>query len=288
MGELAFRLGWFSTGRDEAARMLLEVVYREVVSGFLPVELACVFCSREPGETPESDRFLELVRDLGLPLVYFSASRFRPDLRRASVEEWRLAYDREVLARVEPLGADAVLLAGYMLIAGPEMCRRLAMVNLHPAPPGGPAGTWQEVIWTLIGEGAREAGAMTHVVTEELDRGPAVAYFTFPLDTPEYAPLWEQWHAKCRTRTPAEIIAAEGENEPLFRKIRADGVRREPALLVVTIKALAEGGLRVAPGAVCDAAGRPVPGRCVNEEVAAWLAARGGWGCSISPIARGR
>jgi len=256
--------------------MLLELVYREVASGFLPVELAYVFCSREPGEAPASDRFLKLVRDLGLPLVCFSASRFRPDLRRASAEEWRLAYDREVLSRVEPLAADAVLLVGYMLIVGPEMCRRLAMVNLHPAPPGGPAGTWQEVIWTLMVRNAGEAGAMTHVVTEELDRGPVVAYFTFPLDTPEYAPLWEQWHVKCRTRTLAEIIAAEGENEPLFRKIRADGVRREPALLVVTLGVLARGELRVAPGVVYDAAGRPVAGRCVNEEVAAWLAARGG------------
>jgi phosphoribosylglycinamide formyltransferase-1 len=46
------------------------------------------------------------------------------------------------------------------------------MINLHPAAPGGPTGTWQEVIWQLIEGRAVETGVMMHLVTPELDRGP--------------------------------------------------------------------------------------------------------------------
>ena len=59
------------------------------------------------------------------------------------------------------------------------------MINLHPAAPGGPAGTWQEVIWQLIEGDAMETGVMMHLVTSELDKGPPVTYCTFPIrDTP--------------------------------------------------------------------------------------------------------
>jgi len=77
---------------------------------------------------------------------------------------------------VATLPADLCVLAGYMLIVGPEMCTRFNMINLHPAAPGGPTGTWQDVIWQLIKQRARETGVMMHLVTPELDRGPVVSY----------------------------------------------------------------------------------------------------------------
>ncbi|GAH59253.1 unnamed protein product, partial [marine sediment metagenome] len=43
--------------------------------------------------------------------------------------------------------------------------QRYNMVNLHPAAPGGPTGTWQEVIWQLIENKAEETGVMMHLVT---------------------------------------------------------------------------------------------------------------------------
>ncbi len=73
------------------------------------------------------------------------------------------------------------VLAGYMLITGKEMCQRYDMINLHPAAPGGPAGTWQEVIWQLIKNHTTESGVMMHLVTPELDKGPVVSYCTFPI-----------------------------------------------------------------------------------------------------------
>ena len=46
-----------------------------------------------------------------------------------------------------PYRLGLLVMAGYMLIVSPAMCRRYALLNLHPALPGGPTGTWQQVIW---------------------------------------------------------------------------------------------------------------------------------------------
>ena len=50
------RIGWLSTGRDQAAvNLLTDVVARAQQDG-LPLELGAVFSDRERGEAPESDR----------------------------------------------------------------------------------------------------------------------------------------------------------------------------------------------------------------------------------------
>ncbi|MDO8490701.1 MAG: hypothetical protein Q7T04_01640 [Dehalococcoidia bacterium] len=72
------KLGWFSTGRGPASRELLRTAWEKVGDGTIKAEFAFVFCNREPGESPETDRFLEQVRSYGIPLLVFSAARFKP------------------------------------------------------------------------------------------------------------------------------------------------------------------------------------------------------------------
>ena len=50
---------------------------------------------------------------------------------------------------------------------------------------------------------------------------------------------------KLRTRTLDEIKNAEGQDEPLFRKIREDGAKRELPLINETIAAFADGRIRI-------------------------------------------
>ena len=88
--------------------------------------------------------------------------------------------------------ADIIVLAGYMLVVGEEICEIHDMINLHPAAPNGPAGTWQEVIWLLIHKRAQESGNMMHLVTQELDKGPPITYCTFPVRGPAFDPLWQE------------------------------------------------------------------------------------------------
>ncbi|MBM2831693.1 MAG: phosphoribosylglycinamide transformylase, folate-dependent, partial [Dehalococcoidia bacterium] len=147
-----YRIGWFSTGRDKAARQLLTTVRDSIERGEIQTEIAFVFCSRIPGESKESDLFLALAKKYGLPLICLSWQRFVP----SGEMDRRLEYDRLVMGRLDSFRVDICLLAGYMLIVGPEMCRRYDMINLHPAMPGGPTGTWQEVIWQLMDGRAEE------------------------------------------------------------------------------------------------------------------------------------
>jgi len=254
-----YRLGWFSTGRDKAARDLLTVVQQSIALGEIEAEIAFVFCNREPGEAKESELFLKLVKSYGLPLICFSYRKFKASRGLIS----RLDYDREVMKQLQGFHPDLCVLAGYMLIVGEEMCQKYNMINLHPAAPGGPKGTWQEVIWQLIDNQAQETGVMMHLVTPELDEGPPVTYCTFPI---RGKPFDKYWH-KIAGHPLDEIKKRQGENNPLFRLIRKHGLAREFPLIISTLKAFSQGKVKVKDGKAVDAEGRPIKGYNLTKEI---------------------
>jgi phosphoribosylglycinamide formyltransferase-1 len=261
---LSYPIGWFATGRGSGSYGLLSEMLQAIESGYAPAEIAFVFISREAGEGEGSDRFIELVKRSGVPLVQLSYQKFKARYGDGSgspnaLPGWRLDYDREVMRRLEDFEVSLSVLAGYMLVVGKEMCARYDMLNLHPAAPGGPAGTWTEVIRELIRTRSAASGVMTHLVTPELDRGPVVSYATFPIRGPAYDHLW--------------TAPKQGENElvadnPLFARIRTDGVLRERPLVTATVKAFAEGRISVtADKQIVDAAGQPIRGYDLTPEI---------------------
>lgn len=265
------RIGWFSTGRDEAACQLLEAAWQAIQKGELKAQVAFVFSNRERGENPASDRFFKLVERYGLPLVCLSSKRFReergePPARAGQpLPPWRVEYDRALMRLLEPHAFDLGVLAGYMLILTEEPCRRYNLLNLHPAQPGGPTGTWQEVIWQLMEQGASAAGVMMHLATPELDQGPPVTYCTYSIRGLAFESLW----AEIADRSLAQVRAGEGEENRLFSEIRRQGVMRELPLIVATLRAFADGKVRIGGGRVLDAAGQPIAGYDLTEEIEA-------------------
>jgi phosphoribosylglycinamide formyltransferase-1 len=263
-----YQLGWFSTGRDKAARELLKAVKHSIELGEVEAEIAFVYSSREPGESADSDRFLELVRGYGIPLISFSYQRFKAErgetgAGKDALPRWREEYDREVMKRLKGFHPDLCILAGYMLIVGGEMCRRYNMINLHPAAPGGPAGSWQEVIWQLIRDRAGESGVMMHLVTPELDKGPPVTYGTFSLRGEPFDRYWAEV-----ARRPFEEIKREGEANPLFKLIRRHELAREFPLITATLRAFSRGEVSITPDKrVVDFEGRPVSGYNLTGEI---------------------
>jgi len=253
---MSFQFGWFSTGRDLAARQLLQAAWAKIHEGFIPGEITFVFCDRERGEAEQSDLFLDLAAELGLETITFSSRRFQPKLKKKDREGWRMTYHRGVMERIAPYKHDIIVLAGYMLIVSPEMCRRYPLINLHPALPDGPTGAWEEVIEELIRERADTTGAMMHLVTPELDRGPVVAYYSFPIQGGAFAPFWKGRLA---------------ERGPLFWLIRQEGVRREIPLIVLTLKAVAEGRVRITDSKVLDSKGKELKGLSLTQEVEEYL-----------------
>lgn len=244
---MAYKFGWFSTGRDEAARELLTIVYDNIQTGEIPGELSFVFCNREEGESPESDAFIDLVRQYDLDLVCFSSKDFLPELLQDAKhdplkrEEWRTEFDKEVHQRLESYEHDLIVLAGYMLIVSEMLCECYNMINLHPAKPDGPKGTWQDVIWELISTAAPETGVMMHLVTKELDRGPPITHCSFPIRNGKFGPPLKDLEAKLENNELSKIQEREGESEPYFQLVRTEGVRRELPLIIQTLRAFASG-----------------------------------------------
>jgi folate-dependent phosphoribosylglycinamide formyltransferase PurN len=262
-----YKIGWFSTGRGRSARSLLETAYESIREGVIETEIGFVFCSREPGESPETDKFIALVQSYGIPLVCFSYRRFRDDRpdnsRRGTLPDWRLEYDRQIMVRLKNFKPDLCVLAGYMLIVGREMCSRYKMINLHPAAPGGPAGIWQEVIWQLIKERAKETGVMMHLVIPELDKGPVVSYCTFPIVGTQFDRYWQA----IEKFGIEDAKKQQGEENTLFKTIREHGFKREIPLILATIKAFSRGDVSIKEGRVIDSRGRIINGYDLTSEI---------------------
>jgi len=240
-------IGWFSTGRDEAARQLLQAVQDKSHRGDIDGKISFVFSNREPGEAKESDLFFELVRSYNIPLLCLSHQKFKT---AAEEQEWRIKYDREVNKKIEPFAPDLCVLAGYMLIVSAELCQKYDMINLHPAPPGGPTGSWQEVIWTLIQNKADTAGAMIHLATPELDRGPAVSYCLFSIKDEPFDEYWRR-----------------DNKDMLFRLIRRHELAREFPLIILTLQALSRGEVGIKDRRVIDAQGKPIKGYDLSAKI---------------------
>lgn len=244
------KLGWFSTGRGPGSRNLLQTVMEKKRQGSLDVDISFVFCNWDNTEEPNPKKdqreiFFDMVRGYDIPLLTSSWKKFRPDLWESDQVSWRNEYGKHLRETVGGYGFDLGILAGYMLWMDDETCREYDMLNLHPALPDGPKGTWEEVIWKLISERADRQGIMIHICTEEWDRGAALTYCGFPIKGGRWEPLWKDLDEKLKTSTLEEIKANEGTSEPLFKAIREEGARRELPLIVSTIKLFADGKVHI-------------------------------------------
>jgi folate-dependent phosphoribosylglycinamide formyltransferase PurN len=255
---MTLRIGWFSTGAGPGSQRwrMFNAVIDAIGSGQLDAEIAFVFCNRERGEDAGTDAFLDLAESHGVPTIVLSSRRSRRErggeLSKPGqpLPQWRGVYDRAVAELIAPYQFDVGMLAGYMLIFTPEMSRRYPFLNLHPAAPGGPVGTWQEVIHQLIETRAERSGVMVHVATEELDRGPVVAYCTFSLRGGAFDRRWGDIDPR----------SISGEDNPLFLEIRRHAAAREVPLVVATLRALAERRVMLDGDGVVDGAGRRLAG----------------------------
>ena len=265
-------IGWLSTGRGEGSRGLLRFVQDRILRGQLEARIKFVFSNREAGEAEGSDEFFALVGEYGLPLVRRSSAKFR-QARHGPFAAHREEYDQQVMDLLSPFNADIYVLAGYMLIVGGTMCRAYPLLNLHPALPDGPIGTWQEVVWRLIEFKASHTGAMVHLATEDVDRGPVVSHCTVPLTGAAFGALWEESDQGDLAQVKTEV----GEEFPLFRLIRQVEYQREPYLLFETLRCVAEGRVTLSGGKVLDWEGQPLyltqpAGLCLDQEISLAMA----------------
>ena len=104
-----------------------------------------------------------------------------------AVVAWRDHQDRDsftaaVCDAVESAGAEAMVLAGFMRILGPEAVRRfpLRMINVHPALL--PAFPGAHAVPQALAHGVKLTGVTVHFVDEEVDHGPIILQEVVPVE----------------------------------------------------------------------------------------------------------
>ena len=78
---------------------------------------------------------------------------------------------------------------------------------------------------------------MIHVSTDKVDRGPVLSYCKFPVRGKDYDHLWDE----ISSYETGKLKHKFGEELPLFRKIRKDGLSRETSLLTETLFSIQTG-----------------------------------------------
>lgn len=112
------------------------------------------------------DTLRPMAEEAGLPFVHFT----NPD---------RAARDEEILAKLDELKPDLVVLARYMQILPPDFVNRWPskIINIHPSLlPYHPGANAYKQAFDL---GRRVAGCTAHFVTEVLDEGPIILQDVF-------------------------------------------------------------------------------------------------------------
>lgn len=114
---------------------------------------------------------LERAKQAKIPTFIFSRKEY----------ESNLAMDLAIAEQIEKLGAELIVLAGYMKILTPEFTQRFEgkILNIHPSllPKYPGLNTYQRAIEA----GETEHGMTIHFVNEEVDGGAVVLQAKVPI-----------------------------------------------------------------------------------------------------------
>ena len=104
---------------------------------------------------------------------------------------------------------------------------------------------------------------MMHLVTPQLDKGPPVNYCTFPIRGRSFDKYWQE----IAGYSIETIKEGQGENNPLFKLIREQGLIREFPLIIATLKAFSQHKVRIAGAKITDSEGRPISGYDLTSDI---------------------
>jgi phosphoribosylglycinamide formyltransferase 1 len=123
------------------------------------------------GSDKAAARALERARRADVPTAVFARDDYAS----------REARDAAMAAWIEGLGADLVVLAGYMQLLSPAFVGRFRnrIVNIHPALL--PAFPGLDAIGQALAAGVETTGVTVHFVDEGVDTGPAILQREVPV-----------------------------------------------------------------------------------------------------------
>jgi phosphoribosylglycinamide formyltransferase-1 len=156
----AFRIVVLASGSGTNLQAILDSLH-----GRGEVEVAGV------GSDRAAARALERARAAGVETAVFAAAEYGDrEARDAAIGDW-----------VEGIGADLVVLAGYMQLLSAAFVRRFRnrVINIHPALL--PAFPGLDAIGQALEAGVETTGVTVHFVDEGVDTGPAILQRELPV-----------------------------------------------------------------------------------------------------------
>ncbi len=151
---------------SKADHCLNDLLYRQRI-GQLPMDVVAVV-SNHPDLEP-------LARWHGIPYHHFP-------LDPAD----KPAQERKVMQVIADTGAELVILARYMQVLSPELCRKLDgwAINIHHSLLPGFKGA--KPYHQAYEKGVKLVGATAHYINNDLDEGPIIAQGVEPVDHSHY------------------------------------------------------------------------------------------------------
>jgi phosphoribosylglycinamide formyltransferase-1 len=223
------KIGWFSTGNGKGSLGFIKYFLEYIKKNNLDISLEYVFVNREYGEQQGSDNFIDYLKINKINTITLSSKNFKKKNFNQPFFKYRREYDLEVKNLISSHDTDLIVMAGYMLILSDILCNEFRFINLHPALPKGPKGTWVDVIKYLISNNITESGLNVHVVTNKLDAGQSIGYCNF-----SYANFNEEWEEYYELTKNSKKI--NYQNLKLFSLIRNQILDREKILLLCVIE----------------------------------------------------
>ena len=223
------KIGWFSTGNGEGSLGFVKYFLEYIKKNNLDISLEYVFVNREYGEQQGSDNFIDYLQVNKINTITLSSKNFKKKNLNKPFFKYRREYDLEVKNLISSYDTDLIVMAGYMLILSDILCNEFRFINLHPALPKGPKGTWVDVIKYLISNNITESGLNVHVVTNKLDSGKSIGYCNF-----SYGNSNEEWKEYYELSKNSKKI--NYQNLKLFSIIRNQILDREKILLLFVIE----------------------------------------------------
>ena len=204
--ERALRLGVLVSGRGTNLQAILDAI----AGGVLQAQVVLVACNRPgAGAIARAER-------AGVPVELFAQREYGT----------REAQQRAIGDRLEAVGVDLVVCAGWDRIFSAEFVRRFPgrIINVHPSLL--PAfGGGLHAVRDALEYGVKVSGCTVHFVTDELDAGPVIsqaAVAVVPGDTEET--LAERIHVEeHRLLVEAVRLYAGGRLEIAGRTVIVNG-----------------------------------------------------------------
>jgi phosphoribosylglycinamide formyltransferase-1 len=251
---LALRLGWFSSGREEADINIFRAVMSASERGRIDASVSFVFCDYDPGEDAAKpdfavrSRFLDLVASYDVPLVNLSWQRLRDSWSHDQRTDWRVCFGKKMRKMIYERPFELGMVVGLTTPMDADSCTRFDLVGLYPSLPSGPRGDRSSIVCQLIRNRAERHGAMVRLCRPEGAEGTPVTYCSFPLNTPEMRPLWASVSGVSSGGALQHLEDEALAMTPLFKRIYHEEERRELPLVTYTLKLFADGDLDIVNG----------------------------------------